>query len=66
MVKASAQRKTIVVGIVGGLFLLLGMGSGPAWAEQAPLKVDTGDTAWVLVLIAASSEMNGPTNASSE
>ncbi|HQY59156.1 MAG: ammonium transporter [Nitrospira sp.] len=49
MVKASAQRKTIVVGIVGGLFLLLGMGSGPAWAEQAPLKVDTGDTAWVLV-----------------
>jgi len=48
-VKASAQRKTVIVGMAGGLSLLAGLGVGQAWAESAPLKADSGDTAWVLV-----------------
>ncbi len=49
MVKAPAQRKTVIVGVAGGLSLLVGVGVGQAWAQNAPLKVDSGDTAWVLV-----------------
>ncbi|MCS6319013.1 MAG: ammonium transporter [Nitrospira sp.] len=47
--KASAQRKTIVVGVVGVLSLLAESWGNQVWAQNAPLKVDTGDTAWVLV-----------------
>lgn len=49
MVKASAQRKTIVVGVAGVLSLLAESWGNQVWAQNAPLKVDTGDTAWVLV-----------------
>lgn len=49
MVKASAQRKTIVVGATAGLLLVSGLWAGQAGAQNAPLKVDSGDTAWVLV-----------------
>jgi len=48
-VKASAQRKTIVVGVAGVLRLLAESWGNQVWAQNAPLKVDTGDTAWVLV-----------------
>lgn len=49
MVKASAQRKTVIVSVAAALVLSMGFGGGQAWAETAPLKVDSGDTAWVLV-----------------
>lgn len=49
MVQAPAQRKTVIVGVAGGLSLLVGVGVDQAWAQNAPLKVDSGDTAWVLV-----------------
>ena len=47
--KASAQWKTFIVGLVGVLALIAGFGAEQAWAENVPLKVDSGDTAWVLV-----------------
>lgn len=49
MVKRSAQRKTIVVGVAGALILLAESWGTQVWAQNTPLKVDTGDTAWVLV-----------------
>lgn len=49
MVKASAQQKTVIVGAATGVVLLTGFGDGQAWADVTPLKVDSGDTAWVLV-----------------
>jgi Amt family ammonium transporter len=48
-VKASAQWKTFIVGLAGVLPLMSGLGVEHAWAENAPLKADSGDTAWVLV-----------------
>ena len=47
--KASAQWKTCIVSLAGALTLMSGLGAELAWAEDAPLKVDSGDTAWVLV-----------------
>lgn len=47
--KRSAQRKTVVVGMAGVLILLAESGGTQVWAQNTPLKVDTGDTAWVLV-----------------
>ena len=47
--KASAQWKTFLVGLAGALTLIGGLGAEQAWAENAPLKADSGDTAWVLV-----------------
>ena len=47
--KRSAQRKTIVVGVAGALILLAESWGTQVWAQNTPLKVDTGDTAWVLV-----------------
>lgn len=47
--KASAQQKTVIVGAATGVVLLTGFGDGQAWADVTPLKVDSGDTAWVLV-----------------
>jgi Amt family ammonium transporter len=49
MVKRSAQRKTVVVGVAGALILLAESWGTQVWAQNTPLKVDTGDTAWVLV-----------------
>ena len=49
MVKRSAQRKTVVVGVAGVLILLAESWGTQVWAQNTPLKVDTGDTAWVLV-----------------
>jgi Amt family ammonium transporter len=49
MVKRSAQRKTVVVGMAGVLILLAESWGTQVWAQNTPLKVDTGDTAWVLV-----------------
>jgi len=48
-VKRSAQRKTVVVGVAGALILLAESWGTQVWAQNTPLKVDTGDTAWVLV-----------------
>jgi Amt family ammonium transporter len=48
-VKRSAQRKTVVVGMAGVLILLAESWGTQVWAQNTPLKVDTGDTAWVLV-----------------
>jgi len=48
-VKRSAQRKTVVVGVAGVLILLAESWGTQVWAQNTPLKVDTGDTAWVLV-----------------
>ncbi|HRC24012.1 MAG TPA: ammonium transporter [Nitrospira sp.] len=47
--KRSAQRKTVVVGMAGVLILLAESWGTQVWAQNTPLKVDTGDTAWVLV-----------------
>ena len=47
--KRSAQRKTVVVGVAGVLILLAESWGTQVWAQNTPLKVDTGDTAWVLV-----------------
>ena len=47
--KRSAQRKTVVVGVAGALILLAESWGTQVWAQNTPLKVDTGDTAWVLV-----------------
>lgn len=47
--KRSAQRKTVVVGVAGVLILLAEAWGTQVWAQNTPLKVDTGDTAWVLV-----------------
>ena len=47
--KRSAQRKTVVVGVAGALILLAESWGTQVWAQNMPLKVDTGDTAWVLV-----------------
>ncbi len=47
--KRSAQRKTVVVGVAGALILLAESWGTQVWAQSTPLKVDTGDTAWVLV-----------------
>ena len=49
MVKGSAQQKTVVVGVAGALILLAESWGAQVWAQNTPLKVDTGDTAWVLV-----------------
>jgi Amt family ammonium transporter len=49
-VKASAQRKTVVVGAATGWILLTeSWETGRPGRRITPLKVDTGDTAWVLV-----------------
>ncbi|MCS6291293.1 MAG: ammonium transporter [Nitrospira sp.] len=47
--KRSAQRKTVVVSVAGVLILLAESWGTQVWAQNTPLKVDTGDTAWVLV-----------------
>ena len=47
--KAPAQRRTVVVGVIVGIVLASGLWASQAWAQDVPLKVDTGDTAWVLV-----------------
>ena len=47
--KRSAQRKTVIVGMAGVLILLAESWGTQVWAQNTPLKVDTGDTAWVLV-----------------
>ena len=47
--KRSAQRKTVVVGMAGVLILLAESWGTQVWAQNTPLKVDTGDTAWLLV-----------------
>jgi Amt family ammonium transporter len=49
MVKAPAERRTLVVGARVGVLLASWVWAGQAWAQSAPLKIDSGDTAWVLV-----------------
>ena len=47
--KRAAQRKTVVVGMAGVLIVLAESWGTQGGAQNTPLKVDTGDTAWVLV-----------------
>ena len=49
MVKSSAQRNRVLVSATAGLLLASELWAGQAWAQNAPLKVDSGDTAWVLM-----------------
>lgn len=44
-----AQRGTVVAGVTVGLLMGSAFGAAQAYAQSAPLKVDTGDTAWVLI-----------------
>jgi Amt family ammonium transporter len=48
-VKAPAQRRTLLVGARVGVLLASWAWAGQAWAQSAPLKIDSGDTAWVLM-----------------
>ena len=61
--KRSAQRKTVVVGVAGVLILLAESWGTQVWAQNTPLKVDTGDTAWVLVSSALVLAMRMPGSA---